>query len=107
MPINGDDKIEHILSDLWKKNLPVLKDRLDLLDRTAWAAASGDLTEAARTEALSIAHKLSGSLGMFGYTEGTEIARQIEHLLKQPASENLNSLTELTIDLRKTLAAGL
>jgi HPt (histidine-containing phosphotransfer) domain-containing protein len=103
---NRDDKIESILADLWRKNLPVLKDRLDLLDRTA-SAASGDLTEAARMEALSIAHKLSGSLGMFGYTEGTEIARQIEHILKQPTPENLNTLTELTTNLRKTLAAGL
>jgi HPt (histidine-containing phosphotransfer) domain-containing protein len=107
MPDNGDDKIESILADLWRKNLPVLKDRLDLLDRTASAAASGDLTEAARMEALSIAHKLSGSLGMFGYTEGTEIARQIEHILKQPNSENLNTLTKLATDLRKALAAGL
>jgi HPt (histidine-containing phosphotransfer) domain-containing protein len=107
MPLNGDDKIESILADLWRKNLPVLKDRLDLLDRTASAAAAGNLTEAARMGALSIAHKLSGSLGMFGYTEGTEIARQIEHLLKQPNSENLNRLTELATDLRKTLASGL
>jgi HPt (histidine-containing phosphotransfer) domain-containing protein len=101
------DQIDTLLASLWKKNLPTLRERLDLLDRTASIAASGKLDEAPRLEAYSIAHKLTGSLGMFGYQQGTDIARQIEQILKTPTAKQLTTLTTLTKDLRSSLAAGL
>jgi HPt (histidine-containing phosphotransfer) domain-containing protein len=85
MKKDEEAKIDALLTVLWERNLPTLRERLDTLDRAAAAAASGHLTEASRAEALGIAHKLSGSLGMFGYHRGTEIARQIEALLAPPA----------------------
>jgi HPt (histidine-containing phosphotransfer) domain-containing protein len=100
-------KIDALLAKLWSTNLPTLRERLDLLDRTAATAASGSLDETARTEALNIAHKLAGSLGMFGYQEGTEIARQIEQLLKAPTPAELTRLSTLTNHLRDTLAAAI
>jgi HPt (histidine-containing phosphotransfer) domain-containing protein len=101
------DQIDTLLSQLWQKNLPTLRERLDLLDRTASVAASGKLAEASRTEALGIAHKLSGSLGMFGYQQGTEVASKIERILKSPTPETLITLRTLADDLRKSLAPGL
>ncbi len=71
MKKSAPDQIDNLLADLWQKNLPTLRERLDLLDRIASTAASGTLAEATRLEALTIAHKLSGSLGMFGYQQGT------------------------------------
>ncbi|MEO6910075.1 MAG: Hpt domain-containing protein, partial [Edaphobacter sp.] len=88
----------------WERNLPTLYERLDLLDRAALAAASGTLAEATRTEALDIAHKLAGSLGMFGHHRGTEIARDIEQILKAPTPESLANLAAFTTDLRRALA---
>ena len=96
-------KITALLTSLWELNLPTLHKRLDLLDRAASAAASGQLTEALRAEALEVAHKFSGSLGMFGYDHGTEIARQIEHILKPPALNAMSHLTPLMTELRQTL----
>jgi HPt (histidine-containing phosphotransfer) domain-containing protein len=101
------DQIDNLLAELWKKNLPILRERLDLLDNAASIAASGTLPEASRTEALSIAHKLSGSLGMFGYQEGTQIAASIERILKTPTAKDLATLPKLATDLRKSLAAAL
>jgi HPt (histidine-containing phosphotransfer) domain-containing protein len=101
------DQIDTLLSQLWKKNLPALRERLDLLDRTASAAASGQLAEASRAEALGIAHKLSGSLGMFGYQQGTEVASKMERILKSPTPETLATLPALADDLRKSLADAL
>ncbi len=101
------DQIDTLLSQLWKKSLPTLHERLDLLDRTASAAASGQLPEASRAEALSIAHKLSGSLGMFGYQQGTEVASKMEHILKSPTPETLATLPTLAEDLRKSLDRAL
>src|ERR1700733_460632 len=102
-----NDQIDNVLATLWKKNLPTLRERLDLLDRTASLSASGTLPEPARLEAYNIAHKLTGSLGMFGYQQGTDIARKIEHILKAPTPKQLISLTALAKDLRTSLAAGL
>ena len=107
MKMTKADQIDNVLATLWEKNLPTLRERLDLLDRTASLAASGTLPEAPRLEAYSIAHKLTGSLGMFGYQQGTDIARKIEHILKEPTPNQLTSLTALAKDLRTSLSAGL
>lgn len=102
-----NDQIDNVLASLWQKNLPTLRERLDLIDRAASIAASGTIPEAPRLEAYNIAHKLTGSLGMFGYQQGTEIARKIEHILKAPTPKELTTLPALAKDLRSSLASGL
>jgi HPt (histidine-containing phosphotransfer) domain-containing protein len=102
-----DNKIDAILDQLWKKNLPTIRERLDLLDQFGSAAAAGTLDEATRVEALNIAHKLAGSLGMYGYQQGTEVASKMERILKTPTPETLLTLSGLAVDLRNSLARGL
>jgi HPt (histidine-containing phosphotransfer) domain-containing protein len=102
-----DVKIEALLADLWRRHLPTLRERLDLLDRTAAEASSGILAEASRLEALSVAHKLAGNLGMFGHQHATEIASSMEQILKSPTPDTLATLPAMTSDLRKTLAPAL
>lgn len=97
-------RIAALLTNLWERNLPLLHQRLELLDRAASAASEGNLDEALRLEALSIAHKLSGTLGMFGRHQGTEIARQIELILSHSTPPAVSDLTTLTISLRQTLS---
>jgi HPt (histidine-containing phosphotransfer) domain-containing protein len=105
---NGKDgKIDALLTDLWQRHLPTLRERLDLLDRAAAEAFSGTLAEASRLEALSIAHKLSGNLGMFGHQQGTEIAAAMEQILKAPTPQTLLELSSLSKNLRETLAPAL
>src|SRR5271156_6333741 len=100
-------QIDNVLLQLWKKNLPTIRERLDLLDKFGSAASSGKLDEPTRLEALSIAHKLAGSLGMYGYQQGTEVASKMERILKSPTPETLTTLRSLAVALRKSLAAGL
>jgi HPt (histidine-containing phosphotransfer) domain-containing protein len=102
-----DAQIEDLLAQLWQKNLPTIRRRLDLMDKFGSAAVSGSLEEHTRLEALSIAHKLAGSLGMYGYQQGTEVASKMERILKSPTPETLTTLRALAADLRKSLAAGL
>ena len=101
------DQIDDVLAQLWKKNLPTIRERLDLLDKFGLAAVSGKLDEPTRVEALNIAHKLAGSLGMYGYQQGTEVASKMERILKSPTPETLVTLRTLVADLRKSLAAAL
>jgi HPt (histidine-containing phosphotransfer) domain-containing protein len=100
-------KVDTLIADLWQRHLPNLRERLDILDRAAAEASSGSLAEAPRAEALSIAHKLAGNLGMFGYPQGSAVASEIEHILKAPTPEQLTSLTTLATRLRQTLAPDL
>jgi HPt (histidine-containing phosphotransfer) domain-containing protein len=88
------DKTAKLLATLWLRNRPIVEERLGLLDRAAEAASTGKLDEALREEGRSTAHKLSGSLGMYGFDEGTRVAREMEVLLSgaSPGGERLRML---------------
>ena len=100
---NADGEINALLADLWQRHLPATRERLAVLDRAALSVSTGSLDEPARAEAQSIAHKLSGNLGMFGHQQAGAIASEIEHILKASESENLLQLTPLVEQLRRTL----
>lgn len=89
-----EDKTTALLAQLWVKNRPIVEERLATLDRASAAAASGGLNPDLRKEAASAAHKLAGALGMYGYDEGTQIAREIDALLSSdvPAVAQLAGL---------------
>jgi len=92
-----------LLARLWERSLPVVRERLDVLDSAAAAAGNSALTNDLRTYAIAEAHKLAGSLGMFGYSEGTDLARQIETLLETEAAPPPDHLATLAANLRTTL----
>ena len=100
----ADADIGAMLADLWQRHLPSMHERLDLLDRAALFAAAGRLSESTRAEAQSIAHKLAGNLGMFGYGAAGSIASDIEQILKVPTPRTLVRLASLARQLRQTLA---
>ena len=78
---DAEDKTAALLATLWVKIRPLVEERLATLDKAAAAANAGTLAEDLRKEATSSAHKLAGSLGMYGYDEGTRVARELEVLL--------------------------
>jgi HPt (histidine-containing phosphotransfer) domain-containing protein len=96
-------QIDALLLTLWERGLPQLRERLEVLEHAAAAAASGRLAEASRIEALDIAHKFAGSLGMFGYDKGTEIARKLEQLLTRLTPSNAGQMKDLVAELRRSL----
>ena len=87
---------QQLLATVWQRNLPLLRARLAHLESAAQLAETGLLPSATRQEAASIAHKLAGSLGMFGYLRGTEIARELEVLLDVPDAVDRYELRKLT-----------
>jgi HPt (histidine-containing phosphotransfer) domain-containing protein len=93
------NSIAAALASLWERNLPVLLARLDLLTK---AAAADPLPDELRLEAVGVAHKLAGSLGMFGYNEATTIARSLEHTLEHEHPDRERVLKLLTA-LRRQL----
>ena len=98
-----DDKTASLLAALWLRNLPLVEERLALLDRAAATIADGRLKEELREEASHTAHKLAGSLGMYGYDEGTSIAREIEVLLAGDATRDEARFSKLVAELRRAV----
>ncbi|MFQ4138457.1 response regulator [Nodosilinea sp. PGN35] len=63
---------------------PVVGDRLAALRRAATGLNTPPLAEDVLAAARAAAHKLAGSLGLFGFAEGSHLARQVEDWLQQP-----------------------
>ena len=84
-------------------------ERLAAVEKAAHALRRAQLTPEVRQKAVLEAHRLAGSLGMFGLAEGTQVAREIEHLLGEQAvmaPETPHRLVELSAALRKELEKG-
>ncbi len=96
------DTTRSAIAAIWRRNLPQTLDRLTLLDQTATAALTQDLTSTLAAEARDTAHKLAGSLGTFGYPEGTRLARDLEQLLDNPIP-NATRIREVTVALRASI----
>ena len=97
------DVARELISALWERSVPILNDRLHGLDVACEAAVLGRLSPIMRRGAADTAHKLAGSLGMFGYPRGTEVAREIEHLLEMDGLVDPVTLRELVVELRSCL----
>jgi HPt (histidine-containing phosphotransfer) domain-containing protein len=95
----AEDKTTALLQKLWVKIQPVVEERIAVLDRASEAAAAGSLNDGLRKDAQSSAHKLAGALGMYGFDEGTRIARELEGLLDGGAPD-AKQLSELVAELR-------
>jgi len=103
--LSAAEKTASLIHALWERNLPQLRERLDLLDQAAAQAKTGTLGDDTRIEAAAIAHKLAGSLGMFGYKDGTTIARDLEILFNEAKASNMAAQAPtLTTNLRTTLS---
>ena len=92
-----------LLAGLWEKNLPVQRERLLQLEAATKAAREGVLSTDDRKAAGSTAHKLAGSLGMFGYPQGTDLARELEQMLDHESALDAKSFSERVAALRAEL----
>jgi Hpt domain len=95
-------KTDALIAELWQRHLPALKERLDILDRIAASASSG-ISEEDREQGVAISHKFAGSLGMYGYQRGTEIAMKLEVLYRTPPVSHPELLVPLTHELRQVI----
>lgn len=83
--------------------------RVQTLEAMVVALFAGALDESLRAAAERDAHKLAGTLGMFGIPRGSEIARELEQaaaVAGGPARAATPRLAELVLELRRQLDAG-
>lgn len=74
------------IAAIWKRSQPATEAKVQVLTAAAERLRSGQpLLVDERTEALSVAHKLAGSAGMFGFMNITDLSRSLETMLHAEA----------------------
>lgn len=80
---------------VWEQVQAVIDQRVTVLEHAVTLLLDQQLSEPARQHAEREAHKLAGSLGMFGADQGSRLAQEIEHLFEQGRSLNPQQLQQL------------
>ncbi len=90
------------LAELWRRSLPATQERISALRHACETLERNPADAQARSAGREAAHKLSGSLGVFGLPRGTELAAAMEEILK-----STEPLTPKTVALLAELAREL
>ena len=93
---------------IFEKNRAEIDRRITTLEKTVAALLARDLDDALRTSAEHDAHKLAGSLGMFGFPTGSKLAREVAEVLRAgsgPAVSDAPRLAGLVGELRDEFCA--
>lgn len=84
---NSRQEITQITSRIWENFKDRVKVQIEILEQVAPALLQRKLTSELQQQARNEAHKLAGSLGIFGLREGSQVARELEYLLESPKIE--------------------
>lgn len=74
--------MDSAVAAIWERMKAVSFERVTMLEQVAQSMRLGNLSEELCQKAMQSAHKLAGSLGTFGFEEGSRLAQQIEFLLQ-------------------------
>ncbi len=91
------------IASVWQKFQPRVDEQVRVLESAA-ASLGQDMTDLERAQ--REAHTLAGSLGTFGLSGGSEIARKIEQLLSQSPpfnAEQIQRIEEQITELRQVI----
>ena len=89
---------------LWNQFKPPILERMASLDRAIATLKTGHLTDTQRQAAAGDAHKLAGSLGMFGFPEGSRLGQAIEHWFEDATEiQEVDQLQALVTALHQEL----
>lgn len=100
---NSPPDLTAILNQLWTRFLPEFHERVSILESAAQACASGTTTLEQQQAAHAAAHKLVGSLGTFGLTQGSGLAREFESICASDeicSSAQAQRLTAIAAEIR-------
>ncbi|WP_448572191.1 response regulator [Trichothermofontia sp.] len=71
------------VAKIWQRTKLINLERLGLIEQAITALQLGQIEAELHQQAQQAAHKLVGSLGTFGFTEGSTLARQLENHLSR------------------------
>ena len=95
------------VSQLWEKFKGTFIAQVEVIEQATQALTKGRLTVELQQNAKQEAHRLAGSLGIFGFTEGSALARRLEQLLETEGTigqEQVLQISELVGLLQQQLS---
>lgn len=95
--------LDAALAAIWERSTPLIRGRLETVERAAAALQAGAIDDETRGEGLRAAHQLAGSLGTFGLADGSDVARAIEEQLAPGADADPARIEALSARLRELL----
>ena len=104
MDAPGQENLSEALDRLWTQFLPLVNERIAILEAAAAASATKRLSAEEMEAAKSAAHKLAGVLGSYGLPRGTQVARELETMyscIKDPGALLSAHLASLAAELRQ------
>jgi diguanylate cyclase (GGDEF)-like protein len=100
------ERMQKITAGIWERSQQTLSDRITVLEQATTALLQNTQSSELITSAYQNAHKLAGSLGMFGFDFGSRLASEIEHLFQgEPSLTQVQKLhlSSLVVGLRQEL----
>jgi diguanylate cyclase (GGDEF)-like protein len=101
-----EQQTQAMLARAWERVKEKFSDRVAVLEQATTALLQDTLDDELRSRAEQEAHRLAGSLGMFGFAEGSRLAQAMEQLFqagKPLAQDQALQLSELVVALRREL----
>ena len=101
----AEAKVLAVVQQMWDNFKESLGSHMALFEQAIAQISTGTLDQELRSKAQAEAHRLIGSLGSFGIPKGSEVARQIEHLLRLESlgHNEAQQLEELVGQLRQVV----
>lgn len=98
-PTNKRSQHLAALTSIWDKHQSKREQQLATLAQAIHALKGGTLEISDRLSAIIVAHSLAGSLGQFGFTKASQLAKEIEQLLQNYLNYNPSQLLLLSNNL--------
>ena len=98
------ERIAAAVERVWSERLGSILDQIDVIEEAVADLLQGRLQPQLREPAQREAHKLAGSLGTFGFTLGSSIAREMEAIFARAEAlqdRDALRLSELLVHLRE------
>lgn len=99
-------KNQSTIDKVFERFRGVFNQQIAVLEQAKNSLLAGDLTAELQQSAKQEAHKLAGSMGSFGYPEGSKLARSAEHLMmkNEPfTEEEITQFSALVTELQQEL----
>ncbi|WP_017303128.1 response regulator [Spirulina subsalsa] len=95
------EKTRQAVQQAWEQFKPAILKRLMVIEQAIAAWGKNTLSPDLQEDAAQQAHKLVGSLGMYGFPEASLLSRQLEHQLLDLTTTSPPILTQLLQTLRQ------
>ncbi len=92
----SQQELQQSINKIWDRVKGSISERIDVVEQAVIAGKNGKLETNLQHQAEQEAHKLAGSLGTFGLTYGSDLARKIETLLTSESPINSTKISHIS-----------